>query len=153
MSVSLSMAILILPHGVGLDLPAQATVDSAGYDLRAAIDDPITIEPGQRRLIPCGFTMILPKGFEAQIRSRSGLAFKHGITVLNAPGTIDADYRGEIKVLLYNSDVKDNFTIERGMRIAQLVVARYQSFTWQVVDSIDAGESLRGVNGFGSTGL
>lgn len=152
MSLSCSVAILPLPHGQDLPLPSQATADSAGYDLYAAVDSAVVLKPQQRQLIPCGFAMVLPTGFEAQIRPRSGLAFKHGITVLNAPGTIDADYRGEIKILLYNSDTCDSYTIERGMRVAQMVIARYQTIEWHVVDSITAGESLRNANGFGSTG-
>lgn len=130
-------------------LPQFETLQSAGMDLRANIDAPITLSPGDRALIPTGIAMALPSGFEAQIRPRSGLAYKHGVTVLNSPGTIDADYRGDVGVLLINHG-KEDFVIEDGMRVAQMVVAAYTQFTWNAVDNLDATE--RGAGGFGSTG-
>jgi len=130
-------------------LPQFETLQSAGMDLRANIDAPIALSPGDRALIPTGIAMALPKGFEAQIRPRSGLAYKHGVTVLNSPGTIDADYRGDIGVLLINHG-KEDFVIEDGMRVAQMVVAAYTQFTWNAVDNLDTTE--RGAGGFGSTG-
>ncbi len=139
-----------LPHGADLPLPVHATADAAGLDLCAAIDDEITLNPLERVLIPCGFMMALPQGFEAQIRPRSGLSFKYGVTVLNAPGTIDADYRGEIKVLLINLG-HGPFQITRGMRIAQMVINRYMKATWQVSENLE-DTTLRGTQGFGSTG-
>lgn len=130
-------------------LPFYATPGSAGMDLRAAIAEPITLEPLGRKLIPTGLFVALPEGYEMQIRPRSGLAYKHGLTVLNSPGTIDADYRGEIGVLLVNlSQVP--FTIERGERIAQAVVARHAVVAWNAVEELGATE--RGAGGFGSTG-
>ena len=130
-------------------LPQFETLQSAGMDLRANIDAPITLSPGDRALIPTGIAMALPSGFEAQIRPRSGLAYKHGVTVLNSPGTIDADYRGDVGVLLINHG-KEDFVIEDGMRVAQMVVAAYTQFTWNSVDNLDTTE--RGAGGFGSTG-
>jgi dUTP pyrophosphatase len=130
-------------------LPAYATALSAGMDLHAALPGPLTLAPMQRALVPTGLSIELPKGTEAQIRPRSGLAYKHGITVLNSPGTIDADYRGEIKVLLVNlSDTP--FDIHPGERIAQMVVARYERVEWLQVDALT--ESVRGAGGFGHTG-
>jgi dUTP pyrophosphatase len=140
-----------LPHGEGLDLPAYETVQAAGMDVRAAVpaDDPVVLEAGARALIETGFAMALPPGFEAQIRPRSGLAIKHGITCLNTPGTIDADYRGEIKVILINLG-HDAFTINRGDRIAQMVIAPVVQATIMRVDVLD--DTGRGAGGFGSTG-
>lgn len=134
----------------GHELPFYATPDSAGMDLRAELNEPFTLEPGDYTLIKTGLFIELPTGTEAQIRPRSGLAFKHGITVLNSPGTIDADYRGEIGVLLINHGKKP-FTIEHGERIAQMVIAKYEKIEWKQVDSLD--ESTRGAGGFGSTGV
>jgi dUTP pyrophosphatase len=134
----------------GYDLPAYETQHSAGVDLRAAIPNRIALGPGQRELIPTGLFIALPDGSEAQIRARSGLAFKRGITVLNAPGTIDADYRGEIKVLLINLG-QEYCDIEPGDRIAQMVFARYERAAFSVVTELD--ETVRGIGGFGSTGL
>lgn len=131
------------------DLPQFETVQSAGMDLRANIDAPVVLQPGDRALIPTGIQMALPDGFEAQIRPRSGLAYKHGVTVLNSPGTIDADYRGDVGVLLINHG-KEAFTIEDGMRVAQMVIARYSQFSWNAVSDLDATD--RGEGGFGSTG-
>ena len=139
-----------LPHGADLDLPAYATPHAAGLDLLAAVESPLTLTPGSRELVPTGLSIALPPGTEAQIRPRSGLAFKHGITVLNAPGTIDADYRGEVKVLLANLG-QDDFVISRGMRIAQMIVAPYLRVDWQERASLE--ETERGEGGFGSTGV
>jgi len=147
---SLSVAIKRLDHAADLALPAYATSDSAGMDLLAAVDAPVTLQPGERRLIPTGIAIALPAGTEAQVRPRSGLALKHGITVLNAPGTIDADYRGEVGVVLINHGDQP-FVIERGSRIAQMVVAAYARVAWTV--STDLEESARGAGGFGSTGI
>lgn len=140
----------ILENGKGLDLPKYETEQSAGLDLYAAIDSDITLKPMERILVPTGLAIALKPGFEAQIRPRSGLAYKHGITVLNAPGTIDADYRGEVKALIVNLGT-ENFTIERGLRIAQMVIAKYEQISWNAVEDLD--ETSRGDGGFGSTGL
>lgn len=131
------------------ELPQFETAQSAGMDLRANIDTPVVLQPGDRALIPTGIHMALPEGFEAQIRPRSGLAYKHGVTVLNSPGTIDADYRGDVGVLLINNG-KEPFTVEDGMRVAQMVIAKYSQFEWNPVDDLDSTE--RGAGGFGSTG-
>lgn len=130
-------------------LPEYATEHAAGMDLRANLNEPITLKPLERTLVATGLFMELPIGFEAQIRPRSGLAFKNGLTVLNSPGTIDADYRGEIKVLLVNLSNTD-FVINDGERIAQMVIAKHEVATWEVVTSLE--ESNRGAGGFGSTG-
>ncbi|MBQ2122462.1 MAG: dUTP diphosphatase [Bacteroidaceae bacterium] len=130
-------------------LPTYATPQSAGMDLRANLETPITLRPLERALIPTGLFIALPEGFEAQVRPRSGLAIKKGITVLNTPGTIDADYRGEIKVILVNLSNED-FIVEDGERIAQMVVARHESVDWQPVEALD--ETSRGAGGFGHTG-
>lgn len=145
-----AMRIMRQPNGEGLPLPAGRTVDSAGLDLAAAVEDAVLIPPGGRTLIPTGFAIALPPGYEGQVRPRSGLAVNHGVTVLNAPGTIDADYRGEIKVPLINLG-GEPFTVTRGMRIAQLVIAPVVAVT--LVESADLDETARGRNGFGSTGL
>ena len=131
-------------------LPAYATTQSAGMDLRANIDSPITLKPMERRLIPTGLYIALPKGYEAQVRPRSGLALKHGITVLNTPGTIDADYRGELMVLLINFSAED-FSINAGERIAQMVIARHEQAAFVEVDILD--ETERGAGGYGHTGV
>ncbi|MBI2235041.1 MAG: dUTP diphosphatase [Micavibrio aeruginosavorus] len=144
-----SVAIMKLPHAANIPLPAYATEQSAGMDLCAAINAPLTLEPGARTLVPTGLAIALPAGFEAQVRPRSGLAAKNGVTVLNSPGTIDADYRGEIKVILANLG-GEAFTIERGMRIAQMVVARHATVQWQETAELD--QTARGAGGFGSTG-
>lgn len=141
--------IIRLDHASDLPLPAYATALSAGMDLCAALDEPQTLKPGERALIPTGIAIALPEGFEAQIRPRSGLAYKNGLSVLNAPGTIDADYRGEIKALLINHG-QEPFVIERGMRIAQMVIARYEPIEWALTGTLD--DSARGAGGFGSTG-
>lgn len=138
-----------LEHGADLALPQHATPSSAGVDLQAAVAQDLTLEPGHRALVPTGIAIELPAGFEAQVRPRSGLANKHGVTVLNAPGTIDADYRGEVRVLLINHGTEP-FTIERGMRIAQMVVAPVSFVNWR--ESQGLNSSVRGTGGFGSTG-
>ena len=131
-------------------LPAYATSQSAGMDLRANLDAPVVLRPLERRLIPTGLHIALPEGYEAQVRPRSGLALKHGITVLNTPGTIDADYRGEIGVVLINLSQED-FTVQDGERIAQLVIARYEQGELVAVDTLD--ETERGEGGYGHTGV
>jgi dUTP pyrophosphatase len=146
---AIPIAITRLPHAEGLDLPAYATAASAGLDLAAAVTQDVAIAPGGRALIPTGFAIALPAGFEAQVRPRSGLALKHGVTVLNSPGTIDADYRGEIGVILANLGSAP-FTVTRGQRIAQLVVAPVAHVAWQVAEALP--DSTRGAGGFGSTG-
>ncbi|MEP0313050.1 MAG: dUTP diphosphatase [Hyphomonas sp.] len=140
-----------LPHFEGLDLPAYETIGSAGMDVRAAVsqEDPILLQAGERAMIPTGLSVAIPQGYEIQVRPRSGLAAKHGLTCLNTPGTIDSDYRGEIKVILVNLG-QDAFTIQRGERIAQLVLAPVTQLAWEEVDALD--ETDRGAGGFGSTG-
>lgn len=139
-----------LPHGLGLALPAYATAGSAGLDLLAASDADIELQPGQRTAVPCGISLALPEGYEAQVRPRSGLALTHGVTVLNAPGTIDSDYRGEVKAILINLG-QVPFRIAHGMKIAQLVIARLERAALDEVSELPA--SVRGAGGFGSTGL
>jgi dUTP pyrophosphatase len=139
-----------LRNSDGLDLPAYATPASAGMDLVAATDGPLSISPGERAMVATGIAIALPKSYEAQVRPRSGLALKHGVTVLNATGTIDADYRGEIGVILINHG-KKTFTIERGMRIAQIVFAKVYSADWEEVPKLP--KSVRAEGGFGSSGL
>jgi dUTP pyrophosphatase len=138
-----------LPHGHGLDLPHYATAGAAGMDILAAVSDPVRIAPAKRALIPTGFCIALPTGFELQIRPRSGLALKHGIVLPNSPGTIDEDYRGEVQVILLNAS-EEYFTITRGMRIAQAVLAPVVRAAWTEVEELDA--TARGAGGFGSTG-
>ena len=145
----LSVLFLPLPHGADLPLPAYQTTHAAAMDLHAAVDTPVVIAPGTLALVGCGFAMALPEGYEAQVRPRSGLASKHGVTVINSPGTIDADYRGEVKVALINLG-RAEVTIERGMRIAQLVVAPVTHITWETVTELP--DTARGTGGFGSTG-
>lgn len=149
MANDVTIAVQRLPHGLGLDLPAYATPGAAGMDAVAAIIDPLVLAPGDRAAVPTGLAMAIPAGYEVQVRPRSGLAFKHGLTVANAPGTIDSDYRGEVKVLLINLG-PDAVTLTRGMRIAQLVPAAVTRATLQIVDSLD--DTARGPGGFGSTG-
>ncbi len=144
------VAILRLANGADLPLPAYATASSAGADLIAAVENAVVLEAGDHAVIPTGIAIALPPGFEAQVRPRSGLAAKHAVTTLNAPGTIDADYRGEVGVILINHGRRP-FTVERGMRIAQLVVARVSQAVWRETDSLD--ETARGAGGFGSTGV
>jgi len=145
----LFVAIQKLPHASDLALPAYATAHSAGMDVLAAVAAPVQLAPLQRGLIPTGIAIALPPGYEAQLRARSGLALKHGLTLVNGIGTIDADYRGEIQVLLCNLG-NEAVTISRGMRIAQMVIAAYSQISWQEVASLEA--SGRGAGGFGSTG-
>jgi dUTP pyrophosphatase len=139
-----------LPNGEGLPLPAARSASAAGLDLAAAVAEPLTIAPGGRALVPTGFAVALPVGHEGQVRPRSGLAAEHGVTVLNAPGTIDADYRGEVKVLLVNLGDRP-FTVTRGMRIAQLVVAPV--IAAELTEGTELDETPRGQGGFGSTGV
>jgi dUTP pyrophosphatase len=131
------------------ELPAYTTIGSAGLDLRANLENPVTLNPGEWKLIPTGLSIALPVGYEAQVRPRSGLAYKHGITVLNSPGTIDADYRGDVGVILINHS-KHSFEIKNGERIAQLVIAKHEQAEWIEVKELDKTE--RGTGGFGSTG-
>ncbi len=145
----LAIALRRLAHGEGLPLPTYATPGSAGLDLVAALGAPVELPPGGRALIPTGLAMALPEGYEAQIRPRSGLALKHGITVLNAPGTVDSDYRGEVSVLLVNHGDRP-VRIARGERIAQLVVAPVTRIAWREQATLD--DTLRGAGGYGSTG-
>lgn len=148
---NVDIQILQLPHGAGLPLPAYQTAAAAGLDLMAAVADgrSVTIAPGTYAMIPTGIALALPSGMEGQVRPRSGLAAKHGVTVLNAPGTIDSDYRGEVNVLLVNHGLAP-FVVERGMRIAQLIIAPVASVTLQIVENL--AETQRGSGGFGSTG-
>ncbi len=146
---ALTVDIRRLAHGLDLPLPAYATAHSAGLDLHAAVAEPLDIAPRARALLPTGVAIALPDGYEAQIRARSGLAIAHGIGVLNSPGTIDADYRGEIAVILVNCGERA-FRVERGMRIAQLVVAPVERVVWREVDHL--AETVRAHGGFGSTG-
>ncbi len=144
--------IVQLDHAQGLPLPAYETAEAAGMDMRAAVpeDEPLVLRPGARAMVPTGLCIALPQGFEAQVRPRSGLAAKHGITCLNSPGTVDSDYRGELKVVLINLGAED-FTIRRGERIAQMVIAPVVQAQWEPVTSLD--ETARGTGGFGSTGV
>lgn len=150
MKPGVPVAIVQLDHARDLALPAYATHGSAGVDLTAAVTETVTLAPGARALIPTGIAIALPDGFEAQVRPRSGLALKHGITVLNSPGTIDADYRGEVKIIMYNASAEP-FDISRGTRVAQMVIAPVSRVQWQPVDQLPA--SAREAGGFGSTGL
>jgi dUTP pyrophosphatase len=138
-----------LPHAAGLDLPAYQSAGAAGLDLIAAVEAPVVLRPGKRALVPTGLVLELPAGLEAQVRPRSGLALRHGITVLNSPGTVDSDYRGEVQVLLVNLGDRP-FTVARGERIAQLVVARHERVA--LVEAATASPTRRGTGGFGSTG-
>ena len=147
--MSVRVPLRVLPHGEGLPLPAYQTSGSAGMDLRAAIDVPLRLEPGARAVIPTGIAVALPNGFEGQVRPRSGLAVQHGLTVLNAPGTIDADYRGEIRVPLVHLG-HEPVEIRRGDRIAQLVIAPVTVVDWALDGAFD--DTARGGAGFGSTG-
>ena len=147
---NISVPVIKLLNGADLPLPDYATADSAGLDLMAAIDAPKSLAPGERALIPSGLAIALPGGYEAQVRPRSGLAYKNGITVLNSPGTIDADYRGEVGIILINHG-DEPFVIERGMRIAQLVITAVSQLIWDEVETLP--ETTRGEEGFGSTGV
>lgn len=145
-----TLNLIRLPNGEGLDLPAYETRGAAGMDLRAALDEdkPLVLAPGKRALIPTGFIFEIPDGFEGQVRPRSGLAAKNGITCLNAPGTVDSDYRGEVKVILVNHGEED-FTVTRGMRIAQMVIAPF--IQARIAEVSETTETARGAGGFGST--
>ena len=145
----IQIKIKTLPHLDVLPLPSYATIHSAGMDLLAAISDKKTLKPMERYLCPTGIAIALPEGFEAQIRSRSGLAYKNGVVVINSPGTIDADYRGEVFVALINLS-QEEFIIERGMRIAQMIISQFSQVNWNLVDELD--NTIRGGGGFGSTG-
>jgi dUTP pyrophosphatase len=149
--VSVEVDLKRLPHGEGLPLPAYETTHAAGMDLRAAVPEgePLTLRPGDRHAVPTGLSMAIPPGYEGQVRPRSGLAMRNGVTCLNAPGTVDADYRGEVKVILINLGA-DDFIIRRGDRIAQLLIAPVAQASWRETDALD--ETARGAGGFGSTG-
>lgn len=149
MTSAVTVSVVRLPHGADLPLPSYATAHAAGMDLHAALDTPVTLEPGAWGLIPTGLAIALPDGYEAQVRPRSGLAAKNAVTVLNAPGTIDADYRGEVKVILINHG-KTPFVIEHGMRIAQMLIAPVTRAVW--AETTDLSDTERGAGGFGSTG-
>lgn len=146
----MKIAVVRLDHARDLPLPAYATAGAAGLDLLAANDADIEIAPGKRAAIPCGIAIALPEGFEAQIRPRSGLALHHGITLLNAPGTIDSDYRGEVKAILVNLG-ETGFQVRRGMKIAQMIIARHEQV--DLVETVELPQSTRGSGGFGSTGM
>jgi len=148
--MSVAISVRRLPHAAGLPLPAYATAGAAGMDLLAAVEAPVTIAPGERALIPTGLLIALPDAHELQIRPRSGLALRHGIVLPNSPGTIDADYRGELQVILLNAG-REPFVVTRGMRIAQAVLAPVLRAAWREVDALD--ETERSTSGFGSTGL
>lgn len=147
--MSVSVSVTRLPHGADLELPGYETADAAGMDLRAAVEADLEIAPGARALVPTGLAIALPPGYEAQVRPRSGLALRNGISLVNSPGTIDADYRGEVGVIVINHG-EEAFTVTRGMRIAQMVVAPVTQAAWQEVDALP--ETARGAGGFGSTG-
>lgn len=150
MTAEVRVLVRRLPHGAGLPLPAYLTPGAAGCDLAAAVGEPLLLGPGERALVPTGFCLALPAGWEAQVRPRSGLALRHGVTCLNSPGTIDADYRGEVQVLLVNLG-REPFAVSRGDRIAQLVVQPVTRATWHEADELPPTD--RGCGGFGSTGL
>ncbi|MEM9841080.1 MAG: dUTP diphosphatase [Pseudomonadota bacterium] len=147
----ITVSVRPLPHFEGLDLPAYETLGAAGMDVRAALAEgaPLVLRPGDKAMVPTGLSLAIPTGYEIQMRPRSGLAAKHGITCLNTPGTIDSDYRGEVKVILINHGA-EAFTIERGERIGQMVLAPVTRLVWNVVDQLD--DTDRGSGGFGSTG-
>ncbi|MDE0539713.1 MAG: dUTP diphosphatase [Rhodospirillales bacterium] len=149
MTEPVPVAVKRLPHGEDLPLPKAATALSAGVDLLAAVDAPVTLAPGERTVIPTGLAIALPAGYEAQVRPRSGLAVENGLSVLNSPGTIDADYRGEVGVILINLG-REPFAVERGMRIAQMVVAPVTQIAWESTGELPG--TARGAGGFGSTG-
>ncbi len=145
------IAVQVLPHGAGLPLPARASAGAAGFDLRAALTESLTLLPGARALVPCGIALAIPEGWEGQVRPRSGLAFRHGITLINSPGTIDSDYRGEVLVPLVNLG-SEPFVVQRGERIAQIIFAPVPASTLVEVQELPAAAGDRGSGGFGSTG-
>ena len=149
--MSPEVAVTRLAHGADLPLPVYESAHAAGMDLRAAVpaDEPLTLHPGDRHAVPTGLAMAIPPGFEGQVRPRSGLALRHGVTCLNSPGTVDADYRGEVKVILINHG-PEAFVVRRGDRIAQLLISPVAQASWREVESLD--ETARGAGGFGSTG-
>ncbi|WP_094462669.1 dUTP diphosphatase [Pannonibacter phragmitetus] len=147
---SVTVELLRLEHGADLPLPAYQSADAAGFDLLAAVSEDLVLQPGKRAMVPTGLAMAIPRGFEGQVRPRSGLAAKNGITVLNSPGTVDADYRGEVKVILINHG-DEPFTITRGLRIAQMIIAPAMQATLTEVTTLDTTQ--RGAGGFGSTGV
>ncbi|MEK9706769.1 MAG: dUTP diphosphatase [Alphaproteobacteria bacterium] len=147
--MTVSVSVTRLPHGADLELPGYETADAAGMDLRAAVKADMEIAPGARALVPTGLAIALPPGYEAQVRPRSGLALRNGISLVNSPGTIDADYRGEVGVIIINHG-EESFTVTRGMRIAQMIVAPVTQAAWQEVDAL--ADTERGAGGFGSTG-
>jgi len=149
MSGPVEVAVTRLTHGAGLELPSYETDDAAGMDLRAAVTDDVVLAPGDRALIPTGLAIALPSGYEAQVRPRSGLALRNGISLVNTPGTIDADYRGEVGVIVINHGT-EAFTVDRGMRVAQMVIAPVTQATWLEIDNLS--DTARGAGGFGSTG-
>ena len=149
MSATVDVTVTRLPHGAGLELPSYETGDAAGMDLRAAVTEELVLAPGARALVPTGLAIALPAGYEAQVRPRSGLALRNGISLVNTPGTIDADYRGEVGVILINHG-DEPFTVDRGMRIAQMVIAPVTRAIWIEADSLP--DTVRGAGGFGSTG-
>jgi len=148
--MKLNLPIKIIDPSSDVHIPTYGTEHSAGFDLAASLKDSVIIQPGEVKIIPTGLAIALPIGFEAQVRPRSGLAAKNCITVLNTPGTIDADYRGEIKVILINHS-KENFVVTNGMRIAQMVIAKHEVANFQLTDDLD--DTIRGASGFGSTGI
>lgn len=152
MGTPLVVPVQVFAHGLGLPLPARATAGAAGFDLRAAVpaDVPLVLAPGQRCLVPCGFAFAIPRGWEGQVRPRSGLALKYGITLINSPGTLDADYRGEVMVPLINLG-EAPFTVARGERIAQVLFAPVPEVVLEVVEALPM-DTARGLDGFGSTG-
>lgn len=149
MNAPVDVAVTRLPHGADLELPSYETEDAAGMDLRAAVTDDVVLAPGERALIPTGLAIALPSGYEAQVRPRSGLALRNGISLVNTPGTIDADYRGEVGVILINHG-SEVFTVDRGMRVAQMVIAPVTQARWREADNLS--DTARGAAGFGSTG-
>ncbi len=150
MTDSAEILVKCLPHHEGLDLPVYTTQGSSGMDLTAAVLEDVALLPGKRILVPTGISISLPPGLEAQIRPRSGLALKHGITLLNTPGTIDSDYRGEIQIIMINLG-EEAFVIKRGLRIAQMIISQYVTATFKIVDELDV--TIRNHGGFGHTGV
>ena len=146
-----TIEVMVLPHGEGLPLPARASAGAAGFDLRAAVEAPVTLAPGSRALVPCGIALAIPAGWEGQVRPRSGLALRHGVTLINSPGTIDSDYRGELQVPLVNLG-QEPFVVNRGERIAQIIFAPVPPVVLREVAELPQAAGDRGTGGFGSTG-